>query len=115
MQSSRFLWRPQYRIRASREFKQIQRSGKKIRTAHILGIAIRKEGPARIGLTVSKKVGNAVVRNRLKRLLREISRHEYASIEAGWQVILIAHPSSASVQLRELKSNVQFIFKKLIR
>ena len=113
MQSSLFRWRPEYRIRATREFKHIQRTGRKYRTAHLLGVVAQKDGPARFGFTVSKKVGNAVVRNRLKRLLREICRHEYSNVRPGTQIILIVHPNAALVSFNTLQSNVRSILNKL--
>ena len=113
MYDSRFTWRPQYRIQSTLEFKKIQRTGKKIRANQLLAIVLKQNGQARIGITVSKKVGNAVVRNRIKRLLREISRHEYSNIEAGWQIILIAHPSAALASFAELQKNVQLILTKI--
>ena len=42
MHPSRFLWRPEYRIRATREYKHIQRSGKKHRATHLMGIVVQK-------------------------------------------------------------------------
>lgn len=113
MHPSRFLWRPEYRIRATREYKHIQRSGKKHRATHLMGIVVQKDGPARFGITVSKKVGNAVVRNRLKRILREICRHAYAEVKPGWQIVWIVHPSAAAASFNDLQNNVRSILQKL--
>ena len=73
MEALRFFWKKQYRIRSSIEFKTIQRSGKKLREPHLLSLALPSVGQSRIGITVSKKVGNAVVRNKVKRFLNESS------------------------------------------
>lgn len=53
------------------------------------------ETPARLGITVSRRVGNAVVRNRLKRVVREAFRHSGALFDAGLDVVVIARPSAA--------------------
>lgn len=48
------------------------------------------DGPARVGITCSKKVGNAVARNRAKRRLREVARLELGDLgRAGWDYVLI--------------------------
>lgn len=52
--------------------------------------ADRADAPARLGLTVSQKVGNAVRRNRVKRLLREVFRRERALFPRGAELVVIA-------------------------
>jgi ribonuclease P protein component len=59
---------------------------------------------SRCGFSVSKKIGNAIVRNRVKRLLREITR--LASIEPGWDIVFIARSPSATTDFAILKNNV---------
>ena len=65
---------------------------------------------SRYGLSVSKKVGNAVVRNRLKRRLREINRME--SIKPGWDIVYILRPAAAEASFNSLKKSVESLLTK---
>jgi ribonuclease P protein component len=58
---------------------------------------------ARVGIAVSSKVGQAVVRNRIKRRLREAIRHELSSLPAI-DVVLVARPSAIRATVAELRS-----------
>lgn len=84
------------RLRRRADFVAVQSEGQKIHARHVLAIARRqsKPGVGRVGLTVTKKVGNAVVRNRIKRLLREWLRVN-GWIPRGWDMVLVAKDSAA--------------------
>jgi ribonuclease P protein component len=66
-------------------------SGYKVSTApFVLQVVGRgQDGPARIGFTVSRKVGTAVERNRVRRRLREIVRQSAASMRPGHDYVLV--------------------------
>jgi ribonuclease P protein component len=85
------------RLRQRAEFLAVQSGGTKLHGRHVLAIATRHDEqarPGRLGLTVTKKVGNAVVRNRIKRLLREWMRL-HGWVPSGWDLVLVAKDSAA--------------------
>ena len=69
----------------------------------------------RIGLTVSKKIGHAVVRNRVKRIMREGLRQVEKSfcIEKGYLVVLVARPACIEAKSQNLSHDIQKAFKLL--
>ena len=70
-----------YRLRKSWEYRLVREMGCKFYTPHfVLLVSDNSEKNSRLGVTVSRKVGNAVERNRLKRIIREFfrkNRHLY--------------------------------------
>ena len=65
---------------------------------------------SRYGFSVSKRVGKAVTRNRVKRLLREILRT--MPLKSGWDIVFIARPAVASSDYASLKSSVQHLLSR---
>lgn len=94
----------------------MQNGGFKVSTEHLLGVALqRDQAPPRVGLTVSRKVGPAVVRNRIRRRLREIYRQRQQALPAGVDLVLIARPSAATADSVALARSVDVIFQRLSR
>lgn len=104
------------RIRKRDDFIRIQRSGRKVAAAHCLALFLPAcQEWTRLGLTVSKQVGNAVARNRVKRLLREAFRLHKDVVPRGLDVVIIARSSAAQVGLTEIVADLQSIGQRAAR
>lgn len=96
------------RLRKRPEFIHLSRSGKKQHTANFVVITRETDrSEARLGITVSSKVGNAVVRNRVKRLLRESFRQWNRQIVPPQDILVIAKPGAANLSFLEVASEIR--------
>lgn len=73
----------------------------------VLFILPNSAGRSRLGVTLSRKVGNAVVRNLARRRLREIFRRNRALREAGLDIVVHGRPEIAWVPLEALRSEIE--------
>jgi ribonuclease P protein component len=91
------------RLLHSREFQHVTRQGRRAASdAFVVLVSIDSTGgQPRLGVTVSRRVGNAVVRNRVKRRIREWFRRERQGLPVGAEVVVIARARAATLTSRE--------------
>ena len=92
-----------YRITKSADFERVHKDGRCWST-RILVLCKHPNGlpHSRFGFSVSKRIGKAVVRNRVKRRLREAVRSLYDLVAPGWDVVLIARAGIATADWAEV-------------
>ncbi|MGN7149614.1 MULTISPECIES: ribonuclease P protein component [unclassified Arthrobacter] len=95
------------RLRTSTDFSTTVRSGVRNgrRNVVLYAAAIAADEPSRIGFIVSKSVGNAVVRNLVKRRLREAAAASLGEHRTGLAIVVRALPASASASWDQLLSD----------
>jgi len=100
-----------YRLRKSWEYQLVKRMGCKFYTPHfVLLVVDNKIGNSRLGLTISRKVGNSVLRNRLKRIIREFFRtniHLYPDLK---DYSIIARRGAALLTFSEINVELKKAF-----
>lgn len=110
------------RLLTSQAFRAVTTSGRKSVSSCFLLFALEKPPsgePAphrpRVGLTVSRKVGNAVVRNRVKRAIREFFRQRRHRFHPGLDAVVIARPRSGQAAAGVLLRDLEQLFSRLER
>jgi ribonuclease P protein component len=93
------------RLTAPADFTRCYRDGRRLRTSYFTVYAYRRgECLTRLGLAVGKAVGIAVVRNRVKRRLRELFRRQKALVPGGYDLFVRAAPASVSASYAALEA-----------
>jgi ribonuclease P protein component len=104
------------RLSRSAEFERVYRQGRSTANRHLVLYAFpnaSSERP-RLGLSVSRKVGGAVERNRVKRVLREAFARNEEELRAGHDVVVVARPSAAELVERDGLQGVEEALAELI-
>jgi len=109
----------QSRMRRPEDFRRVLRTGRRAGGSVIAGHLLLADGssgdPAKVGFVVSRAVGSAVVRNRVKRRLRELVRRRVASLPGGCLLVLRAHPAAAGVRQADLAADLDLVIERLLR
>jgi ribonuclease P protein component len=104
------------RILKRSEFVRLSKTGAKIQNWHFIFLYSRScREYTRIGITVSRKVGDAVMRNRIKRLVRENFRRMSPLILGAWDVNIIAKKNAANLSSVEVGSSLAQLFEGIHR
>jgi len=93
------------RLTQASEYERVKRDGftrrGKLLIANI--VQVENSGPCRVGFVTSRRIGGAVVRNRVRRRLREIVRQHQHNLRDGFWIVLVARRDAADASYRALE------------
>lgn len=91
-------------IKKNKDFLAVYQSGKSYANKQLVMYIKKTDNPGcRIGISVSKKVGNSVVRHRLIRLLRESFRLHLDEIETGLDIVAVVRPAAKEAEYKNIE------------
>lgn len=97
--------RRRYRLRSKDRFQQVRRQGRSYKHRLVILVALPNDLTySRFGFTASKRIGNAVKRNRARRLMREAVRLRLDDIKPGWDLVFIARKPIVDATFHEVRA-----------
>jgi len=105
------------RVRKRAEFERIQKGGARVSTrTFVLIVAARPDrGPARLGITASRKIGGAITRNRAKRIVREAFRAQRELFPPGIDLVVIVRKPPGTMKVADVAEEWRGASKQLAR
>ena len=99
-----------YRLQKNRAFQYVYRKGRSVACRNLVMLAAPGRG-LKVGFSVSRKVGKAVVRDKVRRRLRECFRPLMGDVKNGLYVV-VARPAAAEAAFDALEKDVRYLLKK---
>jgi len=100
-------------IKKNSEFVQVYRQGKVATGRYcVLYFLPKEDNNTRVGISVSKKVGNSVLRHRLKRLYKEAFHQNYHGIKPGYDLVAIVRKKAYAIGFKECQADFMNTLKK---
>ncbi|BBF44607.1 ribonuclease P protein component [Lachnospiraceae bacterium KM106-2] len=99
-------------IKNTREFSNVYQNGKSYANKYLIMYVYENQlNRNRIGISVSKKVGNSVIRHRVKRLIRESYRLDELNINSGLDIVVVARVGARDRSYEEIDSAMKHLLK----
>jgi ribonuclease P protein component len=109
-----FTFKKSERLRKRSEFIRLKRTGRRFHNKYFIAeFTAGKFERTRLGVTISKRTGPAVLRNRLKRIIRESFRHNRQYLSDNVDINIIVKKEAASIHYNDAFSSLQKMFKHL--
>ena len=103
-----------FTLKQNSDFRRLYAKGRSSANRFLVLYCRRNgRGVNRMGYTVSAKLGGAVVRNRVRRRLREIARLNMPALKTGWDIVVVARTRAVTATYRELERAYRKTCEKL--
>lgn len=113
---SPFSFKKADRILKRREFLELSKFGRRIQNEHFIAyFSPGQYNRSRLGVTVTKKVGGAVTRNKLKRFVREFFRLNRYKLSGKWDINIIAKKEAAEISPEKVHHSLQNLLDRISR
>ena len=97
-------------LKKNQDFQKVYKNGKSYANKYLVMYVVKNDlGKNRIGISVSKKVGNSVVRHRLARLIRESFRLNGDQFQSGLDIVVIARATARGKNYWDISSAVMHL------
>ena len=94
-------------LKKNKDFQYIYRKGKSYANKYLVMYVLENgTGQNRLGISVSKKVGNSIVRHRVTRVIREVMRLHWKEIKSGYDIVIVARPSAKESDYGKFESAI---------
>ena len=101
-------------LKENKDFRRLYYRGKNKASSCLVTYAMRsKRSGSRIGITTSKKIGNAVERNRSRRVIRAAYSVLEPRLNGNWDFVFVARSKTSKVKMQQVLSEMQGHFKAL--